>query len=104
MLGSKSEILTGATGTRLSLALPSVTARVTLVEELDGVYDARLRARANESRSNLHHATRIPARDELGVRRRDVRQFPIEHAIRRLGLNEIVDPGAAAADVALGQR
>src|SRR6476646_3102697 len=53
---------------------------------------------------NLQDATRIGGDDRVGAARLDVVGFAAPEHTGHLGLYQIEDPGAAATDVALGQR
>ena len=55
-----------------------------------------------DSLTQLQDTTGIPCDDKLRLHRRQVRHFPIEKGLRRLRMEEIVDPGTAAAPVAFG--
>src|SRR6185437_5957002 len=61
------------------------------------------RSASYEPRADLHHAPGIPGRNQLGVRCVDVRELPVEHDVRRFWLDEVIDPGAAAAHLRLVQ-
>src|SRR5262249_45708346 len=52
--------------------------------------------------AELQDATGIPRDDELRLHARQMCHFTVEEALRRLGVEEIVDPGTAAAPVAFG--
>src|SRR2546423_9432647 len=60
-------------------------------------------ARAAERRAHLEQAARIRARVDLGLGREDVRGLALAERARRLRLDEVVDAGAAAADLLLGR-
>ena len=59
------------------------------------MYCTRAEARAPHTGADLHEAPRIPGRDELDASGRDVTQLGREHRVRRVGLDEIVNPGGA---------
>jgi hypothetical protein len=48
---------------------------------------------------NLQRAARVSGRDDVGFKRRDVARLPLAELRSRFRLDEIVDAGAAAADL-----
>src|SRR5207342_2491692 len=79
-------------------------ATVATIEQLHGVHCARSRTDANQPRTDLHQASRVPGGDCISVRLLDVPELAIEDAVRRLRLYQIVNPRGAAAHVAFHQR
>src|SRR5689334_7484258 len=70
---------------------------VGFVEQLHRLPRARAPPRAPHTSADLHDATGVACRSELGVSGRDVTQFGREHGVGCIGLYEIVDPRCAAA-------
>src|SRR5688500_10565008 len=58
----------------------------------------------NEARSNLHQTAGISGCNERRAGRFDVRELGFEHGIGCIGLDEIVDAGAAAALIRVMKR
>ena len=56
----------------------------------------------SQRRRDLDEAARVGARVDLGLRREDVRRLAVAELPCGVGLGDVVDAGAAAADVLLG--
>ena len=63
-----------------------------------------LRAGHDETRSDLHEATGVARGDPFRARLSDPLQLRRENPSGELWLQQIVDPGAAAALIGVGQR
>ena len=58
---------------------------------------------APQRRGDLEQAAGVRAHVDVGLGREHVRRLPLAERPRRVGLDEVVDPGAAAADLLLGR-
>ena len=66
--------------------------------------DRDRRSGAQKARPDLHHAAWIARRDDVGLRRARCSRASAQDDVRRVRLDEVVDPGAAAAHLALVER
>src|SRR5256885_14825854 len=65
---------------------------------------ARADLGANQAGADLHQTTWIPSRHPRRMRGANVRQLRSENCIRSIGLDQIVDTGAAAALIEIVER
>ena len=68
------------------------------------MHDLHLEARVPDARGELHEAAGVRGHEDLGARPRDVRHLAVEEGARELGARDVVDPGAPAGRVGLGER
>src|SRR5262249_1890289 len=97
---SKSRVSSRATVHR-ALALASAVALVEQLDRMDGTLPA---ASADEPGTDLHHAAGIACDHQVRICRRDVRELALQHHVRCVRLDEIVDASAATAHLALRER
>src|SRR6185436_8137043 len=71
------------------------------VDELDGVKNRPVIPQPACRRRDLDRATRVRGGNDVGCERGDVARLALTELRGRLGLNEVVDARAAAADVRL---
>src|SRR5579864_7680272 len=97
--------MTAATGLLTSVPPSAVSNRerdstgtgVGLIEQLHRMYRSRPLAGLNKSRANLHEAARISCRHHLRLRFPNAFELWLEHGPGDVGLEKIIDAGAAAA-------
>ena len=66
--------------------------------------DARGGSAEHEASADLHHAAGVPGGDEVGLGVCDALELRRQYGVRRVGLDEIVNAGAAAALIGIFER
>ena len=77
---------------------------VATVEQLHRVHGASARLGPKQPGADLHHASWVSGRDDVGIRLLDVLELAVEDDIQRLRLYQIVNGRGALAHIALGKR
>ena len=68
------------------------------------MHDRPVAPRASSRRGNLQHTARVGGGVDVRRERREMRRLAVSERARRVGLHEVVDAGAAAADVRFCRR
>lgn len=89
----------GEGGAASLLLYPSIRG----VQQLDRVHDPDREPSLSQALLDLKGAAGVAADDDIGPRLLDPIDLPIEQLLSRFGMQQIVDPGAAAAEVGLFQ-
>src|SRR5205823_593502 len=85
-------------------AVDAESLSVRRIEQIHRMHRACARSRSPQTGADLHETSRVSGGHEIRLRLGDMLQLGSKHRSRRIGLEQVVDAGGAAAVVRVRQR